>query len=35
MEEKRRLVPVPAGWDRLSEEELARLLENARVARSR
>jgi hypothetical protein len=35
MEEKRRLVPVPAGWERLSEEELARLLEHARVARSR
>jgi hypothetical protein len=35
VEEKRRLVPVPPAWDRLSDEELARLLENASVARAR
>jgi len=34
-DEKRRLVPVPAGWERLSDDDLARLLNNARVARSR
>jgi hypothetical protein len=31
--EKRRLVPVPNGWDRLPDEELAHLLDSARVAR--
>jgi hypothetical protein len=34
-DEKRRLVPVPPGWARLSDDELAGLLENARVARAR
>jgi hypothetical protein len=31
--EKRRLTPTPAGWDRLPESELQRLLEKAALAK--
>src|SRR5678815_1154518 len=33
--EKRRLAPIPAGWDRLSDQDVQRLLEAADVIATR